>query len=202
MKYEVNEKKLYKVDMISKIVDYKCELKHLDTTFDFEKYELLIDLKYEEENLEIKQSKISIPVELATSMTEQLIAELRSVNIKLVNDDIEVEMKLDIDVIEIEPSKEEIHDNYQAELEVKLQEREAMVEDELEIKDTVMTITNCNANDEKNIFTNLKNDYVKYKILNLDENSLDKISAKYNLSLDYLYNLKKQNNKVIVYDKE
>lgn len=202
MKYEVNEKKLYKVDMISKIVDYKCELKHLDTTFDFEKYELLIDLKYEEENLEIKQSKISIPVELATSMTEQLIAELRSVNIKLVNDDIEVEMKLDIDVIEIEPSKEEIHDNYQAELEVKLQEREAMVEDELEIKDTVMTITSCNANDEKNIFTNLKNDYVKYKILNLDENSLDKISAKYNLSLDYLYNLKKQNNKVIVYDKE
>lgn len=207
MKYEVNEKKFYKIDMISKIIEYKCELKHLDTTFDFEKYELCIILMYIDANLEEKQLNISIPIELTTSMTEQLTATIKNVDVKLVKDDIEIDMTLDIEVVEIEPSKEEIHDNYQAELEVKLQEREEalieeiIIEDE-KVEDAVMTISSDTSDEKNNFFINLKTEYIKYKILNLDDLSLDKISAKYNLSLEYLYNLKKQNNKVIVHDKE
>ncbi len=207
MKYEVSEKKFYKIENISKVLDIEYELKHLETTFDLEKYDLEINLKYEDINVEEQSLNVVMPIELATSMTEQLFATINNLEVKLVNNDgIELDITLDIEVIEIDIDKEEIHEIYQAELEAKLQEREEIVVEEIveqnETIEPIMTINTAQDNNSDNLFSNLKTEYVKYKVISLDENSLDKISVKYNLALDYLYNLKKINNKVIVYDKE
>ena len=124
------------------------------------------------------------------------------------NEGVELDITLDIEITEFETeNKEEIHDSYQAELEVKLQERCDCVLESIELNeekenDTSMTISTNTNNDSSDLFANLKVSYIKYRVLNLEENSLDKISAKYNLPLDYLYNLKKTNSKVIVHDKE
>ena len=207
MKYEVSEKKFYKIENISKVLDIEYELKHLETTFDLEKYDLEINLKYEDINVEEQSLNVVMPIELATSMTEQLFATINNLEVKLVNNDgIELDITLDIEVIEIDIDKEEIHEIYQAELEAKLQEREEIVVEEIveqnETIEPIMTINTAQDNNSDNLFSNLKTEYVKYKVISLDENSLDKISVKYNLALDYLYNLKKINDKVIVYDKE
>ncbi len=142
-------------------------------------------------------------------MTEQLNAIVKKIELNLIKDSgIEIDMTLEIEVTEFEnENKEEIHESYQAELEVKLQERcDCDIEDIIlpkeEIVDAAMTIGTNVFDDSLDLFSNLKTSYDKYRVLNLDENSLDKISAKYNLSLDYLYKLKKTNSKVIVYDKE
>ena len=209
MKYEVNEKKIYDVLDISNIEEYNYELKHLETTFELEKYVLEINLVYKDLQLEEKKEIIILPIDLTTTMTEQLNAIVKNVHLNLIKGSgVEVDMTLEIEVIEFEnDNKEEIHEIYQAELEAKLQERcDCTIEDvslpKEEIIDTTMTIgTNAGA-DSPNFFSDLNTSYDKYRVLNLEENSLDKISAKYNLPLDYLYKLKKTNSKVIVHDKE
>ena len=209
MKYEVNEKKIYKILNINNIKDYFYELKHLETTFELEKYVLEINLVYEDLQLEEKKENIILPIDLTTTMTEQLNAIVKKIELNLIKDSgIEIDMTLEIEVIEFEnENKEEIHESYQAELEVKLQERcDCDVEDIIlpkeEIVDAAMTIGTNVFDDSLDLFGNLKTSYDKYRVLNLDENSLDKISAKYNLPLDYLYKLKKTDSKVIVHDKE
>ena len=56
--------------------------------------------------------------------------------------------------------------------------------------------------DDKNYAERYVNTYSKYKVINLAEENLDKISAKYKLSIEYLYELKRSNTKVIVHDNE
>ena len=209
MKYEVNEKKMYEVLDINNIKDYIYELKHLQTTFELEKYALEINLVYEDLQLEEKNENIILPIDLTTTMTEQLFANVKKVELNLIKGSgVEIDMTLEVEVIEFEKeSKEEIHESYQSELETKLQERcECVVEDiplsKEEIVDTTMMIGINDIDNSPDFFSGLKTSYDKYRVLNLEENSLDKISAKYNLSLDYLYKLKKTNNKVIVHDKE
>ena len=209
MKYAVNEKKFYKIEDISSVKEYTFELIHLETTFELEKYELKVQLIYNALNDEEKSSEIIMPIDLATSMTEQLTAMINNVDLKHIeNEGVELDITLDIEITEFETeNKEEIHDSYQAELEVKLQERCDCVLESIELNeekenDTSMTISTNTNNDSSDLFANLKVSYIKYRVLNLEENSLDKISAKYNLPLDYLYNLKKTNSKVIVHDKE
>ena len=82
------------------------------------------------------------------------------------------------------------------ELEEKLQLRDEEVEDK---KEEIALNIGCDENDS---FLNLKTDFIRCKVINLDDNNLDKLSKKYNLSMDYLFNLKKSNNKLIVYDKD
>lgn len=209
MKYEVNEKKMYEVLDINNIKDYIYELKHLQTTFELEKYALEINLVYEDLQLEEKKENIILPIDLTTTMTEQLFANVKNVELNLIKGNgVEIDITLEVEVIEFDKeSKEEIHESYQSELEVKLQERcDCVVEDiplsKEEIIDTTMTIGTNEIDNSLDFFSGLKTSYDKYRVLNLEENSLDKISAKYNLPLDYLYKLKKTNSKVIVHDKE
>ena len=215
MKYEVNEKKFYKIDDIKNVKDYSFELNHLETTFELEKYELEVELTYDSYNDQEINSKITMPIDLTTTMTEQLTAIIKNVDLKhLENEGVELDITLEIEITEFEnENKEEIHDSYQAELEVKLQERcdceldtinetlESVQEEEVLEASSMIISTNTDS-DSTELFSNLKVGYDKYRVLNLEENSLDKISAKYNLPLDYLYNLKKTNSKVIVHDKE
>ena len=187
MKYEVNEKKFYKIEGISDVKNYNFELKHLDTTFDLEKYNLEVVLEYEDLKQQEQKIVISLPIELATTMTEQLSAFIKEVDLKMVNNDgVELDITLAIEVLELNVDKEEIHDTYQAELETKLQEREEVVVEDILIEkvtseDTKLTINTDTINTNDNLFNNLKTEYVKYKVLSLEESSFDKISAKYNL---------------------
>ena len=90
-------------------------------------------------------------------------------------------------------------------MEVKLEkQREELIEEVIEELDDEINpvIINSSESRDESLFGNLKSEYAKYKIITLDDSSLDKISAKYNLSINYLYDAKKNNNKVIVYDKE
>ena len=209
MKYEVNEKKIFEISDISNIKEYIYELKHLETTFELERYALEIDLVYENLQQEEKNEKIILPIDLTTSMTEQLNAVVKNVGCNLIKGSgVEIDFTLGIEVVEIEnENKEEIHESYQAELEVKLQERcDCNIEDIIlpteETTNAPMTIGTNDFDDSLDLFGTLKTSYEKYRVLNLDETSLDKISVKYNLPLDYLYKIKKTNSKVIVHDKE
>lgn len=214
MKYEVTDKKFYKIDDIVKIEDFKYEFRHLETTFDLEKYVLDVDVFFLNSLDESNKKMLSLPVELATTMTEQLTADVKFLEISVQKNGIELEFTLDIDVLDIndnEEIKEEIKDNYQHELEEKMQTREdelnsAEMNDNVkedEEKVDIVEKNNIIKIDEEegkfDLLSMLKTKYEMYKIISLDEGSLDKISAKYNLSIDYLYEMKKSNNKVIVH---
>ena len=175
MKYAVNEKKFYKIDDISKILDYEFQFNHLETTFELEKYELEIEVKYESLTNEEKSSKIIMPIEMATSMTEQLTATVQNVDLKYFEKEgVELNLTLDIEVLEFETeNKEEIHDSYQAELEVKLQERCECTIDNNEFNDkqeetNALIISTNNESDSSDLFSNLKVGYEKYRVLSLE----------------------------------
>ena len=212
----MNEKKHYKIEDIIKINNFTYELKHLETTFDLEKYNLEVNLDYVDSFLEVQNKVINLPIELNTTMTEQLTANITKLDIITVkNNGIDLDITLDIEVVEIESAKEEIKEIYQQELTEKMgqredeiiEEKEELVEEIIEEKEcNIFEIKTCENNDDETLefsfLNNLKCDYAKYKVLSLDDSSLDKISAKYNLPMDLLYDAKKSNNKVIVYDKE
>ncbi len=200
MRYEVCEKKYYKISDIVKINNFSYELKHIETTFDQEKYNLEISLNYVDSFLEEKSKEITLPIELATTMTEQLTAKINNLDIKIVkNNGVDIDISFDIEVFKIEEEKEEIKEIYQQELEEKLEHQRV---DEVIIEEEKMEIIVIEEETKSNFLDNLKSDYAKYKVLTLEDSSLDKISAKYNLSINFLYDAKKANNKVIVHDKE
>ena len=204
MNYEVKEKKFYEVSNIKKIENYQAVLKHLETTFDLEKYLLEIDFFYVDLNDLNQVVKYSLPIDFNTTMTEQLEAKLLSVKVsEEENKGINIMFELEVEVSEIadepmdiEVDKQEIKETYQQELEEKFCEREEVV---TENPVNVMVDVSSNENDD---FLKLNTTYIKYKVINLDEISLDKISVKYNIPMDKLYNLKTSKNKLIVYDKE
>ena len=202
VKYEVSEKKYFKIEDILKINNYEFEFKHLETTFELERYTLDLTLEYVDSLLEEQIKVLNIPVELTTTMTEQLHADIIDLNVDVLKTGINVNFKLGVEVLmiesDIEEVKDEIKEIYQQELEEHLEQREETVENDEDVipLKTETYESNCN------FLKDLRVDYVRYKVLTLDDNSLDKISAKYNLPLTYLFSLKKECNKVIVYDKE
>lgn len=206
MKYEVNEKKHYKIENINKLDEFKYEFKHLETTFDLEKYVLEVEFCYIDSVMKKEIKIINLPVELATTMTEQLTATVKKVDLLMKNQGVELDLTLDIEVEEIETNeevKEEIKEIYQQELEDKMSTRDTkIIEEELTVEEEKSIIKTEISEMKFDINSNLKTDYAMYKILSLDEASLDKISVKYNLPMDYLYEAKKNKNKVIVYVKE
>ena len=202
MNYEVKEKKFFELKNIKKVLKFDYNLRHVETTFDLEKYVLELVLLYEDINEEKIEEEIELPIEFNTSMTEQLSADVKDIDIKtIVGNGVEIcfEFLIKIDNInstEKEEEKQEIKEIYQQELEEKLQLRDEEVEDK---KEEIALNIGCDENDS---FLNLKTDFIRCKVINLDDNNLDKLSKKYNLSMDYLFNLKKSNNKLIVYDKD
>lgn len=200
MNYEVKEKKFYELKDLKNILNYEYNLKHLETTFDLEKYLLVLMISYEKNNGDILEKEIQFPIEFNTSMTEQLTTTVKNIDIKHIeNSGIEIVFEFDVNIEnitsnDIEPDKKEIKEIYQQELEEILTERVEVVEEKENIK--------LLENDEDDSFLNLKTDFVKFKVINLEEQSIDKISAKYNISIEHLFELKKSNNKLIVYDKE
>lgn len=203
MIYEVKEKKFHEIIGIKKILDYEALLKHLETTFELEKYLLEIKLSYVDIDNKQELNTLNLPIDFDTSMTEQVSANLNSVeftvdenkgvniifNINVIVEEIE---NNNIDIIE---EKKEIKETYQQELEEIINIREDTMDNKVNV------IVENSAEDNDN-FLNLSTTYIKYKVINLDENSLDKISIKYNISMEKLYNIKNSNNKLIVYDKE
>lgn len=203
VRYEVSEKKYFEIFDIIEIKNYEYEFTHLETTFEFERYNLDVTVEFVDSSLDERIRKFNLPIELNTTMTEQLTAEIKNLQIEInKNEGIYLIFKLDVEVIEIntlnEEIKEEIKETYQYELEEKLEHREEEIIEEIVVNDLIVTKDKS----DDFILKNLKNDYVKYKVLSLDENSLDKISAKYNLPISYLFDLKKDNKKAIIYDKE
>ena len=203
MIYEVKEKKFHEIIGIKKILDYEALLKHLETTFELEKYLLEVKLSYVDIDNKEELNTLNLPIDFDTSMTEQVSANLNSVeftvdenkgvniifNINVIVEEIE---NNNIDIIE---EKKEIKETYQQELEEIINIREDTMDNKVNV------IVENSAEDNYN-FLNLSTTYIKYKVINLDENSLDKISIKYNISMEKLYNIKNSNNKLIVYDKE
>ena len=206
MKYVVNEKKFYNIEDISNIKDFSYQLIHLESTVEFEKYMLEVTLKYLDKSLNEIEKEFDFPIDLNTTLTEQLSAKINKIDVEIIKDKgIELDISLDIETIIIDEIKDEIKENYQLEMEVKLEkQREELIEEVIEELDDEISpvIINSSESRDESLFGNLKSEYVKYKIITLDDSSLDKISAKYNLSINYLYDAKKNNNKVIVYDKE
>lgn len=205
MKYEVKEKKFFENIGIKQIIDYSYFFKHLETTFDLEKYLLELKVSIENMNNEIMDKEFNLPIEFNTSMTEQLTAKLIKVEANLLeNKGINFEIFLEVNIDEITNSeeeiiqeKQEIKEIYQKELEEKLDSREQIISEEVAqvIYDTDEDVRGDN-------FLNLNTDFVRYKVINLDDNSLDKISVKYGLSINYLYELKNTKSKLIVHDNE
>jgi hypothetical protein len=206
MKYVVNEKKVYKIEDISNIKDFSYQLIHLESTVEFEKYMLEVTLKYLDKSLNEIEKEFDFPIDLNTTLTEQLSAKINKIDVEILKDKgIELDISLDIETVIIDEVKEEIKENYQLEMLEKLENKRVevaeVVIEELENEINPVIINSSESVDES-LFGNLKSEYAKYKIITLDDSSLDKISAKYNLSINYLYDAKKNNNKVIVYDKE
>lgn len=205
MKYVVNEKKFYMIENISNIKDFSYQLIHLESTVEFEKYMLEVNLKYSDKSLNEIEKEFEFSIDLNTTLTEQLSAKINKIDVEIIKDKgIELDISLDIETIIIDEVKEEIKENYQLEMLEKLEnkrEETTEVVEELENEINPVIINSSEYRDES-LFGNLKSEYAKYKIITLDDSSLDKISAKYNLSINYLYDAKKNNNKVIVYDKE
>lgn len=206
MKYVVNEKKFFKIEDISNIKDFSYQLIHLESTVEFEKYMLEVSLKYLDKSLNEIEKEFDFPIDLNTTLTEQLSAKINKIDVEILKDKgVELDISLDIETIIIDEVKEEIKENYQLEMLEKLEKQREEVADvvieELENEINPVIINSSESGDES-LFGNLKSEYAKYKIITLDDSSLDKISAKYNLSINYLYDAKKNNNKVIVYDKE
>ena len=206
MKYVVNEKKFYKIEDISNVKDFLYQLIHLESTVEFEKYMLEVSLKYLDKSLKEIEKEFDFPIDLNTTLTEQLSAKINKIDVEILKDKgVELDISLDIETIIIDEVKEEIKENYQLEMLEKLEKQREEVADvvieELENEINPVIINSSESGDES-LFGNLKSEYAKYKIITLDDSSLDKISAKYNLSINYLYDAKKNNNKVIVYDKE
>ena len=213
MKYEVSEKKLYPLDLKS-VINVEGNLVHLETTIDFEKYSLEVLVSYFDKDDKVNNEMFIIPIDLNVTMTDNLEADLSSLkyNIKE-NEGIELVFTIDVNVYPIVDEKEEIKEIYQQELEAKINERDIIeieeVKDEPPMgieEEEVLIESNVNIStfkpNEDNILGHLKTDYIRYKIISLDEESLDKISLKYNLPINYLYELKKTKNKVMVYDRE
>ena len=102
MKYEVNENNLFEVKDIKGILDYNALLKHIETTFDFEKYLFTIILKYIDNSDLEKEVTLELPINLNTSMTETLTAILKDSRLEIVDDKVLCDYTLEINVIEIE----------------------------------------------------------------------------------------------------
>ena len=206
MKYVVNEKKFFKIEDISNIKDFSYQLIHLESTVEFEKYMLEVTLKYLDKSLIEIEKEFDFPIDLNTTLTEQLSAKINKIDVEILKDKgVELDISLDIETIIIDEVKEEIKENYQLEMLEKLEKQREEVADVVieELENEINpVIINSNESGDESLFGNLKSEYAKYKIITLDDSSLDKISAKYNLSINYLYDAKKNNNKVIVYDKE
>ena len=206
MKYVVNEKKFYKIEDISNIKDFSYQLNHLESTVEFEKYMLEVTLKYLDKSLNEIEKEFDFPIDLNTTLTEQLSAKINKIDVEILKDKgVELDISLDIETIIIDEVKEEIKENYQLEMLEKLEKQREEVADVVieELENEINpVIINSSESGVESLFGNLKSEYAKYKIITLDDSSLDKISAKYNLSINYLYDAKKNNNKVIVYDKE
>ena len=83
MKYEVKEKKFYEVLGIKEILKTNAILKHIETTFDLEKYLLEVEIFYMDSNDSEQNINFGLPVDFATTMTEQLIAKLDSFEAEL-----------------------------------------------------------------------------------------------------------------------
>ena len=201
MKYEVNEKKFFSIKDLEKVNGFNYDFNHIETTFDLEKYELMIELEYQNNNEEQYIKDIKYPIELVTNITESLSATLQKVEYQVKkNDGIEVEIFLEVEVSSFEEEKENIKEDYQHELKEILNNREvdASAFEVVESTDANLTIEST-ASGIFNIADMFKTEYAKYKVLTLEEKILDKISLEYNLSLEYLYEMKKHNNKVIVY---
>ena len=168
MNYEVKEKKFYEVSNIKKIENYQAALKHLETTFDLEKYLLEIDFFYVDLNDLNQVVKYSLPIDFNTTMTEQLSAKLLSVEVNVEeNKGINIMFELEVEVSEIaeepmdiEVDKQEIKETYQQELEEKFSEREEVV---TENPVNVMVDISSNENDD---FFKLNTIYIKYKVIN------------------------------------
>ena len=186
MKYEVNETNLFEVKDIKSILNYQSELKHIETTFDFEKYLLIVVLKYIDMSDLEKEVMLELPITLNTSMTESLTATLNESRLEIVDDKVLCDYTLEINVIDIE-EENQIFD--EKDIEEKTEENSS----NLNVKEVTDVI-------EDDFLKGLKTEYIKYKVINLAEENIDKISAKYNLSIEYLYELKRNNTKVIVHD--
>lgn len=201
MKYEVCEKKFFELIDLKEISSIKRKLRHLQTTFDTENYELDIIVNYINKNDTLLEQTYIIPVELQTSMTESLTAECSKLNYVIKeNKGIEFEFFIDVTVVEILEEKEEIKESYQQELEEIFLTRETLEIEEVVPEKSLLKIDV--KSDDKSFINSLKTDFVRYKILNLDDENLNKISLKYNMSINELYEMKKHGNKVIVHDKE
>lgn len=206
MKYEVNEKKFFPINDISIINSFNYDFNHIETTIDLEKYELLIELEYQDIDNKEYIKNIKYPIQIPTNITENLTANLTKVLCDIKgNEGVEVEVFLELEVMSFTDEKEEIKEEYQQELEEKLSVRETEIIESIETISTDDSEAKImvNSDIESGVFDIsklLKTDYIKCKILTLDERNLDKISLEYNLSMEYLYEQKKQNNKVIVYD--
>lgn len=195
MKYNVNEKKFYELKDLKEIKSFSYDFNHIETNLDYEKYLLFIEVEYLNASDEEVKLELKFPLELATNIEENLTADLINVDYEVKEKGIEVELILDVEVITFEEEKVIIKEEYQQELEDKLSKR-----NEEELPESIVKIEENILCDTKNLFSFLKTEYIKYKVLSLDEKDFDKLSLKYNLSLDFLYEKKKLNDKVIVYD--
>ena len=121
MNYEVKEKKFFELKNIKKVLKFDYNFRYVETTFDLEKYVLELVLLYEDINEEKIEEEIELPIEFNTSMTEQLSADVKDIDIKTIEGNgVEICFEFSININNItstekEEEKQEIKEIYQQE---------------------------------------------------------------------------------------
>lgn len=198
MIYDVNETRFYDIKDLLEVKDYSYKLLRANTLDNIAYFNLKVELKYLSLTGEQLIKELLLPIELNTTSQEELEVEIKRLELKVMEEKgVDLDFDLSVNIKELD--KEEIVLNYQQELVENLPREESVhVEHKEEIK-----MIECENEKEFDLKSLFKTSYKKYKVITLkDEETFDKISAKYKVSIDQLYAMKKEGNRVIVCDEE
>ena len=200
MIYDVNENRFYDIKDVKDLKHFSYKLLRNDTLENIVYFNLKVDLSYINLVGEVNNTELLLPIEFNTNDMEELEVEVKRLEVKIVEEK-GVDLDFDLAVNIKELFKEEIVANYQQELIENLprEEEKHFVE---EIIEEVKVIENTE-NSKFNLSSMFKSTYQKYKVITIkDEDLIDKISLKYKVPVEKLYALKKEGNRVIVYDEQ
>lgn len=198
MIYDVNETRFYDIKDLKDVKDYSYQLLRANTLENIAYFNLKIELIYLSITGDETNTELLLPIELNTSVMEELEVEIKRLELKVLEEKgIDLDFDLSVNIKEL--YKEEIVESYQQELIENLPRNEEIIEEQKEEMKLVESVIDT----EFNLFSFLINTYQKYKVIILkEEETFDKISAKYKIPLDKLYVMKKEGNRVITCDEE
>ena len=198
MIYDVNETRFYDIKDLKDVKNYSYQLLRANTIENIAYFNLKVELLYLSINGKETNTELLLPIELNTSVMEELEVEIKRLELKALEEkgvDLDFDLKVNIK----ELYKEEIVESYQQELIENLPRDEEIIIDhkeEIKLVDSVIDT-------EFNLYSFLINSYQKYKVIILkEEETFDKISTKYKIPVDKLYTMKKEGDRVITCDEE